>query len=124
MNILEQLLQIASLGYRIFPCHSVDSIDGICTCGKPDCKDIGKHPLCLNGVKDATRNPDIIRGWFGEFEGQSNWAIATGRGVGVVDIDPRHNGEFSWQKLIVEAPTDLEETLSVQTGSGGVHFLF
>lgn len=44
-------------------------------------------------------------------------------GLVVVDIDPRHSGEESWQKLIDEhGPLPLTPTL--RTGSGGRHLYF
>ena len=60
-------LWFASKGYPVLPLHSVTEA-GACTCGDAAVKP-GKHPfapLAPHGLKDATVDLDVIRGWFAE----------------------------------------------------------
>jgi hypothetical protein len=56
-------LDHARAGRAVLPGHSVRA-DGGCTCGRPRCSSIGKHPRTLNGVHDATTNPEMIAAWW------------------------------------------------------------
>jgi len=54
-------------------------MDGECSCGDATCKNPGKHPLgrlVPHGLKDASRDPDVVRGWWAE-EPEANIGIAT-----------------------------------------------
>jgi len=119
MNPLEYVAQ----GWAIFPCHSIK--DGKCTCGKLDCKNVGKHPRTLHGVKDASKDPATVQRWQEIFGHEINWAVATGAvsDVVVVDVDPRHNGDESLDKWTAENG-DLPDTLTTLTGGGGYHYFF
>lgn len=115
----------AKRGFHIFPCHTIEN--GKCTCGKDACGSPGKHPVATlagHGVLDATTDLSIIEQWWSMFP-DANIAIATGAvsGVAVVDIDPDHGGEVSWENLTNLHP-DTEDTWAVVTGSGGIHFYF
>lgn len=50
-----------------------------------------KQPLTPHGVKDATTDEAIIRGWWAKWP-EANVAIAAGEhsGLFVLDVDPRH----------------------------------
>ena len=117
-------LQYARLGWAVFPLHSTKH--GKCTCGRVSCSSPGKHPRTMNGVKDATKNVDVIRGWWKKWP-EANIGLATGVDSGrvVVDVDVKKSkrGDLSLQKL-VEAHGGLPETLQAQTPSGGYHFVF
>lgn len=115
---LEAALEYAKKGWRVFPCH-IPTERG-CSCGRPDCSRIGKHPKTRNGFKDATTDVSKIERWFGR---RSNLAIATGSGLLVLDIDPGSGGEESLQKLEEEFGA-LPDTLTCRTGSGGAHYYF
>jgi len=120
--MLDCLLQYAERGWAVFPVHSV--INGVCTCGKPNCSSPGKHPV-HKGWKDlATTDPDQLKSLFGTNQ-RLNIGIATGTpsGVYVVDVDvkPDRDGlEALRQQEANHSP--LDKSLSVRTGSGGWHF--
>jgi hypothetical protein len=107
------------LGFAVFPCHSLE--DGGCSCGDANCKNIAKHPLTANGVKDATKDADTLKRYFGGDYERANIAIATGEpsGIWVLDVDD------------IDAIAELEEeygrlprTVLVETGGGGMHYYF
>jgi hypothetical protein len=75
--------------------------------------------LAPNGFKNATTNPDTIKGWFTEFPA-ANLAIAIPDGLIVVDIDPRNNGAETWQKLSTGRTVNTLTSISGR-GDGGFH---
>jgi hypothetical protein len=81
----------------------------------------GKKPLTDHGLKDATKDPTVIREWWQRRPG-ANVGIATGAesGVFVVDVDPRNDGNESLWEL--ELKHGKLETTKVRTGGGGTHF--
>lgn len=115
----------AALGYAtrawwVFPVHSV--INGACTCGRV-CGRPGKHPRTMNGVKDATCDPDIVGKWWSDHP-ESNIGIACGSSrLLVVDVDPRNNGDETFSDLEISHGR-LPATLSCCTGGGGQHYYF
>lgn len=115
---------LAKLGFSLIPLHSIRK-DGTCSCGKPDCSSPGKHPnrSAPHGVKDASADPDVIDQWF--VMGEPNIGIATGErsDVIVIDIDPEHGGDRSWQNL-QDRYGEFPETWTVRTGSGGYHYYY
>ena len=120
-------LYLAARGGRVFPLHGVrPGPDGrlACTCGKPGCKDAGKHPfgkLAPNGLSNATNREHIIRHWF-TAEPLANVGLATGNAV-VLDVDPRHGGDASLAALEAEHGA-LPMTVRALTGGGGEHIFF
>ena len=70
MATIEAAFKYTARGWHVLPTHSAQN--GKCTCGNPECKRIGKHPLTTHGVNDATRDKRII-----EESGAKLWAVAT-----------------------------------------------
>lgn len=106
---------------RCFPCYSV--IDGKCTCGKNCGNGAGKHPT-QGGWQDlATNDAGVINKW--QDDERINVAIRTGEvsGIFVLDIDPKHGGYESLQRLLAQHGS-LPETYTVTTGGGGEHRYF
>jgi hypothetical protein len=91
----------AERGWYVFLIHCVRN--GRCTCGRTDCSGPGKHPRTGNGLKDASTDPETIRGWWKRWP-DANVGIVTGEvsGIVVVDIDPRYQGDESLEKLIAK----------------------
>jgi len=120
-GVLEAALLYASLGWRVFPTHSMR--DGACSCGDPACTSPGKHPRTRRGCNDATTDEQRIRAWWKRWP-EANVAVATGKGSGlvVIDVDPRHGGEDTWEGLKHELA--LAPTWEVRTGGGGLHAYF
>ena len=119
---LASALRHVRRGWAVFPLHGVQS--GECTCGNPDCKRVGKHPLTAHGLNDATTDEATIRRWWKKHP-KANIGIATGSrsDLVVVDIDPRHSGSKSLRKFEDE-DGPLPDGPQVRTGGGGVHLHF
>ena len=116
-------LEYSHNGYLVLPLHNPKP-DGKCSCGKVDCKSIGKHPRLPNGVKGASSDADQVRRWFGQCT-HANIGIATGAhsGIAVLDIDVKSGGLESLKQLEEEHEM-LPRNHLVKTGSGGYHFYF
>lgn len=119
-SITDFALRYAFFRWRVLPLHGI--VRGRCTCGKANCESAGKHPLTVNGVKDASSDPDVIRAWWRRGPA-ANVGIATGGGLVVLDVDPRHGGLDSL-KAIQQEHGPLPVTVTVTTGGGGYHFYF
>lgn len=132
-DFLEEALSLAHEGFSIFPLHRAVQVDDVgtilCTCGKSGnitdpktCR--GKHPqIGIHPSEDATTDPVIIRGWWSKW---SNAPIGIHLGkshVWGLDIDPRHGGDGSLQRMIAEHG-ELPETRLVKTGGDGLHYYF
>jgi len=100
---LNMALALAKAGYRVFPC-----------------KPFSKAPATTNGFYDATTDEDQIHAWFDR--PGLNLAIATGDGLLVVDIDPKHDGDITWDELCSHHGTPLAPRH--ETPSGGYHLFF
>lgn len=97
--MVRHALEYAARGWRVLPCR-------------------GKIPLTKRGVHEASSDPDIIRAWWAQ-AADANIGIATGRGLCVLDVDPRHGGDASLRELEHEHGEIL--TLTARTGGGGMH---
>jgi predicted P-loop ATPase len=106
-------------GWRVFPLHSVDASG--CTCGSPACTGTkpGKHPRTARGCLDASTDAEQIRAWWTQWP-DANIGVATGNGLVVIDIDPRHGGDESFDELR-ERLGKLPDTVEALTGSKGRH---
>lgn len=87
--MMDSALNYAAIGLPVFPVYEPVQgpyFDGFlaCSCGKGGCK--GKHPRTSNGCLDATTNIEQIKKWWAQWPSASI-GIATGNGVGVVDLD-------------------------------------
>jgi hypothetical protein len=120
---LRYALRYASLSFSVFPAHAVR--DGICTCrfGR-ECQHPGKHPWTRHGVRAASSDRRQIERWWKKHPG-ANVAIATGEASGIVaiDVDPRNNGDESFD-ILSDRLGRLPETVQAATGGGGRHLLF
>lgn len=89
------LLYASQYGFRVFPLHSI--VEGKCSCGAPDCTGTkpGKHPRTPRGSSDATTDSGIIANWWAKWP-DAHIAIATGKGLVVIDIDPGTGATMAW----------------------------
>lgn len=120
--LLKSALRYAKRGWPVLPLHSTKH--DRCLCGNRGCQNAGKHPLTKHGVKDATTDKATIRAWWRKWP-TANIGIATGApsGTVVVDVDPRHDGNLSFRRLI-EQHGPLSACPKVITGGGGRHRYF
>lgn len=113
-------------GWQVIPIWGINT-DKSCSCGNSNCSSPGKHPigaLAPNGLKNAANSISQMEAWF-HVQPLMNLGITTGQqsGLVVLDVDPKHGGEASLEKLEAEYGL-LPETPLVQTGSGGRHYYF
>lgn len=121
-STLAAALQYARHGLPVFPIHT--PIQDGCSCGKPSCNRVGKHPRTRHGLLDATTDEKLIRQWWTQWP-KASIGIATGAasGLAVLDIDPRHGGDemlAGWERE--HGP--LPDTVESLTGGGGRHIFF
>ncbi len=124
---LENLLGLTRKNIRIFPINGIGG-DGYCECHQGvDCPTPGKHPKWNNWISRATDSKERVENWDVSFP-DANWGALTGRfsRIIIVDIDPRNDGEESWEKMLNdEGVTEASfGTVISQTGSGGRHIYF
>lgn len=120
-TVLAAAHDYAASGWPVFPTHGIQN--GRCSCNSA-CSSPGKHPRIKGGLTQATTDHAVIERWFRRWP-TANVAIRTGKEAGlvVVDVDPDHGGLASLRELIKDnAP--LPPTMTVATGSGGLHFYF
>ena len=117
-------LWFASHGFAVLPLHSITEA-GACTCGGCGCGSPGKHPyaaLAPNGLKDATVDLDVIRGWFRESY-WCNYGVVTDELL-VIDVDKQHGGLETWAGICGAPTHGLIHTWITRTGNGGLHVMF
>jgi hypothetical protein len=121
-TMLAAALEYAARGWPVVPGHEPGA-DGGCTCSRGSgCPKPGKHPRSERGVDDATTDPEITRLRWRKWP-TANVQIATGKvsGLLVLDVDPRHGGRESLEKL-VHQHGPLPRTVRSATGGDGDHF--
>jgi hypothetical protein len=79
----------------------------------------GKLPRLVAWPVQATTDEATVRRWWGTWP-TADIGIATGGGLVVVDVDPRHGGDSSLADL-ERHHGPLPDTPRVLTGGGGVH---
>lgn len=122
-ELRDAAVDYAKRGWMVLPLHSVK--DGVCTClKKASCASPGKHPRTINGVKDASKHPNVVANWWHRWP-DSNVGIATGTWsrVFVVDVDADKGGYESLDRYERESGR-ISDTYAVATGGGGKHFYF
>lgn len=98
MADVEAVLAWAARGFRVFPLVPGDKVP----------------PARMPWKEEATTDPAKIRAWWRAVP-EYNFAVATGRGVTVIDVDAHKDGYAAAMGL------DLPHTLTVRTPGGGVH---
>ncbi|MBO0728474.1 MAG: bifunctional DNA primase/polymerase [Acidimicrobiaceae bacterium] len=101
----ESAVRAASRGWRVFPV-----MEG------------GKRPL-VRWQDEATTDPDRLRYWWSGPWYHANVGCVVPPGVVVLDVDPRHDGDVSLERL-EDSNGTLPTTLTTVTGSGGWHLWF
>src|SRR5262245_39036313 len=124
--ILPSALAFAQRGYAVFPLHWPVEHNGqrACSCGRLCGKNAAKHPVARYAPKghlSATTETGIVKLWWGLRVPEANLGVRTEKLV-VIDVDPRHGGDESFQAL--EREHEIPPTWRVLTGGGGEHVLF
>ena len=120
-QLLHAALEYARLGWHIFPVHGVR--DGHCTCGAWDCASAGKHPHVKGWLRPRDHRSRHDRSVVAAMASTQNIGAACGpSGLLVLDIDPRHGGDESLERL--EGRHRHFYGLKVRTGGGGWHLFF
>ncbi|MBL6864053.1 MAG: bifunctional DNA primase/polymerase [Rhodospirillales bacterium] len=118
----EAAILYAKRGWKVFPVHAVN-INGKCSCGKHNCKQVGKHPRTQHGCKDATSELDIVLKWWSETHAGANIGLLCDGDFWALDVDPRHEGDVTLNQLEKKHGA-LPKTVTNRTGGGGSHYLF
>jgi hypothetical protein len=105
MTLLDAALGYARRGWRVFPVRPCSKV-----------------PLLQDWPHVATTDEDAVSTWWARWP-DANVAVATGDGLLVVDVDPRHGGNASLHDL-ERAHGPLPDTPRVLTGGGGLHVYF
>lgn len=123
---MQDAIQLAKLGIRVMPVHGLKWHKDVlvCTCGKKDCRSVGKHPIFMRWQQLGLETLPTIETWFIHYR-EANLGVITGKdsGLVVLDIDPKNGGYDSLSKAEEQYDT-LPDTPTVQTGSGGRHYYF
>jgi hypothetical protein len=80
----------------VVPVFGIDE-DGLCQCGNANCPHAGKHPVpafAPHGARSATTDIGYLLEIYKD-RPDMNVAVAPGRGLVCLDIDPRHGGDVA-----------------------------
>ena len=123
-------LAFARHGHAVLPVNWPIAHNGrmICSCGsdlrgRPCGNNAAKHPygkLAPNGLLDAAIETWQIKLWW-QRAPEANLGVRTDKLI-VIDVDPRHGGDESFQTL--EREYQIPLTWRALTGGGGEHILF
>ncbi len=124
-DVLSHALAYAAKGISVLPLHAPSSTEaGGCTCHRPSCSSIGKHPAVKRGVHGASCDLSAVTQFF---TGAKNYnlGIATGaiNNLVIVDIDKKSGGLASLEAF-AQHGTPLTSDVKVNTGGGGFHLYF
>lgn len=122
-------LQYARRGWKVFPCRERDEV---VTTAKGPRKLTAKAPYTGAGVKDATADEAVIRGWWRRWPDAMIGLPMGDNAMFALDFDPREDpdsGEvFDLERLKRETEAQvgcpIEALLATRTQSDGVHVLY
>lgn len=120
--LIDYVKHYRSHGFVPMPLFGIGN--GVCTCHLADrCTSPGKHPIVKRQAA-IVATEDQWGSWIKNHP-DMNLGILTGSesGIFVLDVDPRHGGDESFEELI-KSIGSLPATLVAQTGGGGRHYVF
>ncbi len=82
-----------------------------------------KTPLTPHWREDATTDAATILGWLAQHP-TMNIGLPTGFAFDVLDVDAKHDGPASLERLCADLGIALPTTATAQTGGGGRHYCF
>ena len=113
------LFYAEEFGWPVFPCHSFRNAK--CSCGKDCGEKAGKHPRIEGWGTVASSDPQVVREFWGQFP-DANVGIRTGRGLLVIDVDPRRGGLDRLAELEKKlGPLPRNFVVDTGRGDGGFH---
>jgi len=119
MDILEEGKRLINSDFPLIPLYGI-APNGGCTCHQGlNCKSAGKHPRENDWKNNTINSTEQLEAALKKYP-HMNIGIVTGGDFLVVDIDPRHGGMESYEEL----KEILPETLTVITGSNGLHLYY
>lgn len=112
---------INTLKYQIFPIRQIlgwSTGELRCDCNDETCPNLGKHPRIPWSKEVGV--PSMWEKWPND-----GFGVATGKrsGIWVLDVDPRSGG-IETLAALEQKHAPLPKTVSVLTGSKGLHFYF
>jgi hypothetical protein len=120
--LLAAALDYIQRGWRVVPLHTV--VGGKCTCERPNCGQLGKHPLTRHGLKEGTIDEATVRRWWSEAP-TANVGIITGPESGLFMLGPDGQEGVKAVAALERQNTPLPLTPRARSGSGsGRHYLF
>jgi putative DNA primase/helicase len=117
-TLLEAALSYARRAWPVFPLHTPGGRR--CSCGKPACRDVGKHPRTPNGLLDATTDETQVHRWWRQ-EHEANIGLRTGPESGILVVDAEVGAGLDVLQAWQEENGLLPPTPMVRTGGGGAH---
>jgi Bifunctional DNA primase/polymerase, N-terminal/Primase C terminal 1 (PriCT-1) len=121
-ELLAAALTLAAEGRPVLPTHTPDA-EGCCSCGRPRCPNVGKHPRTRNGLIDATTDRVIVDRWWDRWP-DANVAMRTGVESGVIVLDVDGDEGADSLHALERRYGELPRTTRVKTPNGGEHFYF
>jgi len=114
----DEAMTYLSMGWCVYPAHSVTVATGLCSCGRMDCPCPGKHPIG-SWSEYSNRLPSKREAgvWFSSLDCNIGTVTGLVSGIAVVDVDGE-KGLASLEKL------NLDRTLMAKTGGGGYHMFY
>jgi putative DNA primase/helicase len=118
-------LEWARSGLPVHPLYEVTA-EGVCVCHRAaGCLTPGKHPRLPRWEQRATTDEKTIREWWRKFpRANIGGAMGGASRLHAVDVDPKNGGNASLCDLSETHGDEWLDTFTVETGSGGLHFLF
>lgn len=118
----EQALAYAQAGFPVFPVHTPElpylgAEEYVCSCGNPNCSNVGKHPRTTQGFKAATTDLAQVDKWWSTWP-EANIGMPTGTPSGLIVIDA--DTDAATKFILDQAIPDM---LDASSGRG-VHFYF
>lgn len=106
-DMLEEALALAEQGWYVFPTRPT------------------KEPFVRDWPNEATRDPNVILDWWDTWP-DANIGVACGKSrLVVLDIDSKPGALEDFEVMIsTHAQEDWAETVTADTGGGGVHYFF
>jgi putative DNA primase/helicase len=116
--MLDAAREYAERDWRVLSLHHPHNQG--CSCGKPECTPIGKHPRTRKGLSDATTDESHIRAWWAKSP-DANIGILTGSPSGLLVVDSDNRDGINGSGNLAELAANfwgMPETPTAITGCG------